>query len=366
MKSLKIGMVCYPKIGGSGVLAANLGLELAKLGHEVHFISYEIPFKLGKKHHRIHFHKVPIKDYDLFKYPDYTLPLAVTIGHVHQKHQLDILHVHYAVPHATSALLARQFITLPPLVTTLHGTDITLMAHDPNLFDVIRYSIEKSDLVTTVSQSLKKETIKQLKTNKPIEVIHNFYSTPKITKSRALIRKELKLKETDFVAIHLSNLRPVKRIPDLLKIASKMKNNFKLLILAGGNFTPYLPHMNKNQVIIKENVKDIGNYINASDMGLYTSETESFGLAILETMSYGKTVLATNKGGIPEVIENEVSGFLFDVGDIEGFVKKIKTLMENRLELENIGKAAKKRAEKYFSPSLIVGQYLKLYQGLEN
>jgi N-acetyl-alpha-D-glucosaminyl L-malate synthase BshA len=277
--ALKIGIVCYPSVGGSGIVATNLGLELSKLGHEVHFISYEPPFRLSSKHPRIYFHKVHINEYSLFKYPDYTLPLAVEIEKVQKQFNLDILHVHYAVPHAAAALLARRImrtnnIPLLKIVTTLHGTDITLLAKDPALFEVIKYSVERSHGVTTVSQSLKEETIKVLKTDKPIEVIYNFYSPPTPGKSRANIRKALKIKETDVLGIHLSNLRPVKRIPDLLKIVAGIKNEsrFKLLILSGADFSPYKSLVKKlgiqNKIIVKEKVKDIENYLNAADVAL--------------------------------------------------------------------------------------------------
>jgi N-acetyl-alpha-D-glucosaminyl L-malate synthase BshA len=202
---LKVGIVCYPSVGGSGIVATNLGLELAKQGHKVHFISYEEPFLL-QKHKNIFFHKVNVNPYALFKYPDYTLPLAVKIAEVQKKYLLNIVHVHYAVPHATAALLARRIMRsnntpLPKVITTLHGTDITLLGRDKNLMDVIKYSIERSHGVTTVSQNLKKDTLKFLKPKKEIKVIYNFYTPPPLTKTRATVRKELGIKDNDFVAI---------------------------------------------------------------------------------------------------------------------------------------------------------------------
>ena len=194
---LKIGIVCYPSIGGSGIVATNLGNELAKLGHQVHFISYELPFRLNLNAPNVHFHKVNINQYGLFKYPDYTLPLAVTIEQVQRKYKLDVVHVHYAVPHATAALLARRIMrqnktTLPKIVTTLHGTDITLLAHDKNLFDIIKYSIERSHCVTAVSQNLKDDTIRILHPDKAIEVIYNFYTPLPATKSVSSDKKVAK------------------------------------------------------------------------------------------------------------------------------------------------------------------------------
>jgi N-acetyl-alpha-D-glucosaminyl L-malate synthase BshA len=371
MKYLKIGIVCYPSIGGSGIVATNLGNELAKLNHQVHFISYEQPFRLNLNAPNIFFHKVNINKYDLFKYPDYTLPLAVTIEQVQRKFKLDVVHVHYAVPHATAALLARRIMRqnntpMPKIVTTLHGTDITLLARDKSLLDIIKYSIERSHCVTAVSKSLRDDTVKTLKTKKPIDVIYNFYTPLPPSKSRAAVRKGLRIKGNDFLAIHLSNLRPVKRIPDLLKIAVALKNNknFKLLILAGEPFDKYRPLAKKlklKNLIVKDNVKDIENYLNAADAGIYTSEDESFGMGILETMAYAKPVLATRTGGIPEVMRDKLDGFLFKVGDVKGFAKKLDSLMKNLPLTKKLGQSAGLRAEEKFSADVIVKEYIKHY-----
>jgi L-malate glycosyltransferase len=387
---MKIGIVCYPSIGGSGIVATNLGNELARLGHRVHFISYEKPFLLDLKSRNIFFHKVNINEYSLFKYPDYTLPLAEALVSVQQKFRLDVLHVHYAVPHATAALLARRIlrqnkIPLPRIVTTLHGTDITLLANDKSMFSIIKYSIERSHGVTAVSQSLKNQTIKVLKTKKPISVIYNFYTPLPPSKSRGQIRKGLKIKDNDFLAIHLSNLRPVKRVPDLLKIAAlmsreagsqpkayqplagaggKSRRDFKLLILAGGSFAPYRPLAKKlglKNLLVKENVKDIKNYLNAADAGIYTSRDESFGMGILETMAYGKPVLATRAGGIPEVMSDKIDGFLLKIGDTKGFASKLIQLIKNPAVAAKLGQNAALRAKEKFAADVIVKQYLKLY-----
>ncbi|MDE2312007.1 MAG: N-acetyl-alpha-D-glucosaminyl L-malate synthase BshA [Patescibacteria group bacterium] len=369
---LKIGIVCYPSVGGSGIVATNLGLELARRGHEVHFISYERPFRLTGREKNIFFHQVNINEYGLFKYPDYTLPLAVAIERVQKQHLLDVVHVHYAVPHATAALLARRImrqnrIPLPRIVTTLHGTDITLLARDKNLFEIIKYSIERSHCVTAVSEDLKQETLQLLKTDKPIEVVYNFYTPVPATASRDAIRKKLKIKNSDFLAIHLSNLRPVKRIPDLLKIAGLMKRSpsFKLLILAGDSFLPYRPLVKKlrlQNLTVKEHVKDIQNYLNAADAGLYTSQTESFGMGMLETMSYQKPVLATKAGGIPEVLRQGQDGYLLKIGDIKGFAGKLKLLMDDPGLANKLGQNAASQASEKFSAEVIVKQYLRHYQ----
>ena len=353
-------------------MATNLGNELARRGHKVHFISYESPFRLAKSPN-IRFHKVNINKYSLFKYPDYTLPLAVEIGNVHEKYELDVVHVHYAVPHATAALLANDMIPEcshckpPKIITTLHGTDITLLARDPNLDEVIKFSIEKSDGVTAVSHYLKGQTQKVLKTKKPIQVIYNFFSPKAPTKSRQVIRKGLKIKDNDFVAIHSSNLRPVKRIPDLLKTASLIRNpKFKLLILAGADFKPYLPLAKKLKLgkilIVKNGEFNIENYLNAADIGLYTSEEESFGLGILESMAFGQPVVATKIGGIPEVVEHKKSGFLAKLGDTKALAGYVKMLMQSGTLHQKMGQVAKLRAETTFSTEKIVDEYVKYYQ----
>lgn len=369
---LAIGIVCYPSVGGSGIVATGLGTELAKRGHKVHFISYDSPFKLDIKQPNIFFHQVTFNGYELFKYPDYTLPLAVKMVEVSKKYKLDILHVHYAVPHATAALLAKNIaneerLPFPHVVTTLHGTDITLLGRDTSVMPVIKYSIQSSCGVTTVSASLKLDTQKVLKTKKDIEVIHNFYTPKKPTKTKSAIRKMLGVAEKDFLVIHLSNLRPVKRIPDLLAIMAKVKSNpkIKLLVLAGGDFNPYLPLVKKlgieKQIIIQKNVLDIENYISAADLGLYTSEQESFGMGILETLSYGKPVLATRVGGVPEVMKSGETGFLFKKGDVASFAEKLMTLSNDPELVEQLGEKARLHASTHFSASTIVEKYLDYY-----
>ncbi len=370
---MKIGIVCHPSIGGSGIVATNLGLQLAKLGHRVHFISYEPPFRLQRTlPPRVFFHPVPINAYSVFKYPDYTLPLAVTIEEVQRRFGLDLIHAHYALPHATAALLAlgimrQNGLARPKLITTLHGTDITLLARDPSLYAIIRYSVEKSDGVTAVSRDLRRETLKVLKTRKAIAAIYNFYSPQPPRQSADLVRRRLGLKPDDFLAIHLSNLRPVKRIPDLLQIAHRLRRQrrFKLLILAGGDFSPFRMLVKKyalNNLLLKSSVKNIADYLNAADAGLYTSETESFGMGMLETMAYQNPIVATRAGGIPEVVTEGKSGFLVPVGDIAGFVGRLERLLENSKLTARMGAAAQADASRRFCAKNIVGQYVDYYR----
>lgn len=369
-KKLIIGITCYPSLGGSGILATELGHELAKRGHQVHFISYGIPFRLNLSLKNIFFHEVSVNEYELFRYPDYTMPLAVKMYEVSMKYNLDILHVHYAVPHATAAFLAKQMIGsgLPHVITTLHGTDITLMGYDASYKPIIQYSIENSCGVTAVSKSLRDETKTLFSTRKHIEVIYNFFNPKKPDRSRDEIRKELGVKKNEFLVSHASNLRRVKRIPDLLEIiaGSKNKKNTKLLIVAGSSFSPYQPivlrlKLEKN-IIIKERLLDIENYIHASDLGIYTSDKESFGLAILEAMSYGIAVLATSVGGVPEVVQDKKSGYLYPVGDVKGFISGLDCLFENRGLAKQFGERGKYIAKTKFSTEKIIEQYIMFYK----
>jgi N-acetyl-alpha-D-glucosaminyl L-malate synthase BshA len=235
---MKIGITCYPTVGGSGILATALGEELARRGHEVHFISYERPFRLPVNAPRLHFHPVAINDYDLFKYPDYTLPLSVRMAEVSRDHHLDVLHVHYAVPHATAAILARSMLPpelQPRVVTTLHGTDTTLLGCDPGYGPAIHHALTCSDAVTTVSDYLKQETQRVLGFDGPMEVIHNFFEPRPTRRSPGEVRRELGLRN-ELVVLHSSNLRPLKRIDLLLETAARIqpREAFKLVILAGG------------------------------------------------------------------------------------------------------------------------------------
>jgi N-acetyl-alpha-D-glucosaminyl L-malate synthase BshA len=372
MDRLAIGITCYPSVGGSGIVASQLGSELARLGHQVHFISYEPPFRLDRKQPKVYFHKVELNEYGVFKYPDYTLPLAVRMVEVADKYKLDVLHVHYAVPHATAALLATQIAReqrkhTPHVVTTLHGTDITLLGRDPNLRPIIKYSIESSCAVTAVSASLCRETVQVLKTAKPIHVVYNFYRPKPPTRSRRAVRRALKIRENDFLLIHMSNLRPVKRIPDVLRVLAEVRDldQVKLLVLAGGSFDEYRPLVRKlgleKRLVVKPNVLDIENYLNAADAGLYASAKESFGMGVLETMSFGKPVVATRVGGVAEIVQHGKSGFLNRMGDVKSMASAVRKLAEDASLAAAVGERARARAAQAFSPEKSVQEYLDLY-----
>jgi N-acetyl-alpha-D-glucosaminyl L-malate synthase BshA len=367
---LKIGITCYPSVGGSGILATALGEELARRGHEVHFISYERPFRLPENAPRLFFHPVIVNDYPLFKYPDYTLPLSVRMAEVSRDHKLDVLHVHYAVPHATAAILARSMLPpeqQPRVVTTLHGTDSTLLGCDPGYGPAIHHALSQSDAVTTVSEFLKQETQRVLSFDGPMDVIHNFFEPRPAKRSREEIRRQLGLRD-EVLLFHSSNLRPVKRIDLLLETIARIhpRESFKLLILAGESFAPFVSEMKRldleQRVIVRERVTDIEDYLQAADIGLFTSETESFCLSILEGMCFDCASVATQVGGIPEVIEDNVSGRLLPPGDADALARATNELIQNRGLREKMGKAARQRAREKFSADVIVPKYEALYR----
>ena len=367
---LKIGITCYPSVGGSGILASTLGEDLARRGHEVHFISYERPFRMPENAPRLFFHAVVINDYGLFKYPDYTLPLSVKMAEVSRDHQLDILHVHYAVPHATAAILARSMLPpeqQPRVVTTLHGTDTTLLGNDPGYGPAIHHALTHSDAVTAVSAYLKTETQRVLDFNRPIEVIHNFFEPRAPRRSREEVRRELGLRD-EMVVLHSSNMRPVKRIDLLLETIARVRprESFKLVILAGGDFAPFADDIRRleleDRIVVRENILEIEDYLQAADLALYTSENESFCLSILEAMCFACPSVATRVGGIPEVVEDNLSGILVPFGDSDALARSVERLIQDAALRAILGRAAQSRARKMFSANAIVPRYEALYR----
>jgi len=366
---LRIGITCYPTVGGSGILATELGEELAARGHEIHFISYDPPFRLKQDAPRIHFHPVQVNGYDLFKYPDYTLPLSVKMAEVSKAYRLDLLHVHYAVPHATAAVLAQDMLPpgeRPGVITTLHGTDTTLLGRDPGYGPAIRHSLDRSDAVTAVSEYLRGETLRLLGVTRPIEVIHNFFEPKAAARSREEVRAELGLKD-EAIVLHLSNLRSVKRIPLLLDAASRIepRGAFKLVILAGGNFEPFQADVRRlgieDRVIVRSQVVDIESYLQAADVGLFTSESESFCLSILEAMNFACPSVSTRVGGIPELVEDGVSGVLVPTANPDDLARAVESLLRDPVGRAEIGAAARLRARERFSATAIVPRYEALY-----
>ena len=368
MKSapLKIGIACFPLIGGSGILATALGSELARRGHEVYFFSYAQPVRLDLPQDNLHFHRVDVAHNPLFPSPDYTLPLAVKMTEVARSQQLDLFHVHYAVPHALAACLASQMLgpSAPRIVTTLHGTDTTLLGQDPDYRTAIEHALLHSDAVTAVSESLRNQTQQTFGLKRPIEVIPNFFTPNKPKRSRDEVRRDLDVTDK-FLVLHMSSLRPVKRIDLLLRTIAMSKNRqrLRLFILAGGPFDPYEPMLDelgiRDVVIVRQNTAVVDEYLQAADAGLYTSEYESFGLSILETMFYGKPVVAFNVGGIPEVIGD--SGPLYPFADVTAASAALDRFIEFPNLARELGERGRTRALKHFSADRILPSYEALY-----
>ncbi|WP_438480153.1 N-acetyl-alpha-D-glucosaminyl L-malate synthase BshA [Oleiharenicola lentus] len=369
-RPLKIGITCYPTVGGSGILASELGDELAKRGHEIHFISYEQPFRMPVGP-RVFFHPVIVNSYDLFKYPDYTLPLSVKMAEVSRDHGLDVLHVHYAVPHATAAFLACSMLPVdqrPRVVTTLHGTDTTLLGNDRGYVPAIRHALEHSDAVTTVSEFLRDETVRLLGVQRSIDVIHNFFEPHTPRRSREEVRRELGVADTDAMLLHTSNLRSAKRIDLLLETIAQLRPfaAFKLVILAGESFARYENEVRRlgiaSHIIVRERVTEIEDYLQAADLALFTSENESFCLSILEAMSFGCPSVAFAVGGIPEVVESGKTGLLVPFGDTAALAKSVETLINDPGRRALLGRNAQERARGTFSAEVIVPRYEALYR----
>ena len=362
----RIGIACFPLIGGSGILATALGSELARRGHDVYFFSYAQPVRLDLPQEGLHFHRVEVAHNPLFPCPDYTLPLAVKMAEVARSQRLDLFHVHYAVPHALAACLASQIVgpSAPRIVTTLHGTDTTLLGQDPDYRTAIEHALVHSDAVTAVSESLRTQTQEIFRLKRPIEVIPNFFTPNKPKRSREEVRSDFGVTD-EFLVLHMSSLRPVKRVDLLLRTiaASKNRRRLRLFVLAGGPFDPYEPLLDelslRDVVVLRQNTAAVDEYLQAADAGLYTSEYESFGLSILETMFYGKPVVAFGVGGIPEVIGDACPLYAF--GDVVAAAAGLDALIESPNLARQLGKRSRSRAIETFSADRIVPRYETLY-----
>jgi N-acetyl-alpha-D-glucosaminyl L-malate synthase BshA len=355
-------------IGGSGILATALGTELAARGHQVHFFSHAKPVRLDLSLPRIRFHQVEVGHATVFPCPDYTLPLAVKMAEVGQMEELDLFHVHYAVPHATAAFLASEMIgkSAPKVVTTLHGTDTTLLGPNPQYRAAIEHALIHSDAVTTVSESLRQQTADTFRLREPIHVIPNFFTPNRSTRTRSEVRQKLGISDQHFLVLHMSNLRPTKRVDLLLRIiaSSKHRDRIRLLVLAGAPFAPFEPLVEelglRANVIVKEDAAVVEDFLPAADAGLYTSENESFGLSILETMFFGKPVVAFRIGGIPEVGGD--AACLVEFGDVAAMASSLDHLIAEPETARQIGERGRKRAEELFTAGKIVPQYEALYR----
>ncbi len=365
---LKIGITCFPLIGGSGILATALGTELAARGQDVHFFSHAKPVRLDLSRPRIHFHQVEVGHATVFPCPDYTLPLAVKMAEVGQAKALDVFHVHYAVPHATAAFLATEMIGpgAPKVVTTLHGTDTTLLGPNPQYRAAIEHALNHSDAVTTVSESLRRQTEETFRLRDEIRVIPNFFTPNPSMKTREEVRRELGITDREFLVAHMSNLRPTKRVDLLLRVIAAASNRvrIRLLVLAGASFAPFQALVDelglRGSVIVKEDAAAVEDFLPAADAGLYTSENESFGLSILETMFFGKPVVAFRIGGIPEV--TGAAAELHEFGDVPGMAATLDNWVNSPEEVARLGRIARARAEECFIADKVVPRYEALYR----
>ena len=376
---MRIGITCYPTYGGSGVVATELGIELAALGHEVHFISYSQPFRLSGRDNGIHYHEVPVSSYPLFEFPPYDLALASRMAEVAEFCELDLLHVHYAIPHSVSALLARQMLAARgrrlPFVTTLHGTDITLVGLDRCYLPITRYAIQESDGVTSISEYLKKETVEHFGVTRPIEVIPNFvncdlYQPIKDEAARTEARRRLAA-PGEAILMHLSNFRPVKRVVDVVKVFAQVAREIpSRLVLVGDGPERSAAEWLAHDLGIQCHVRFLGKQervnelLALADLMLMPSELESFGLAALEAMACKVPSIATRVGGVPELIDDGVTGLLYEVGDVDGMAAGAISLLKNRDRLEAMREAGRKTAQKRFCSSLVVPHYVRYYESV--
>lgn len=371
VKPLNIGITCYSTYGGSGVLATELGKCLAHRGHKVHFITKELPFRLRHEfNENIIFHPVDSFDYPLFGEAPYTLTLSAKMAEVYKREKLDVLHVHYAIPHATSAILAAEMLKPQhiPIVTTLHGTDITVVGKEPALFDITKFSIERSTLVTAVSDDLCQRTVDEFQPNCPIHRIHNFVDTDFFKRQEIPCRPNV-AKEHETVFVHLSNFRPVKRSYDAVKAFALIhdQNPHCKLLMAGEG--PLISECRRlavdlgmaDKVHFLGKQEDLITLLCLSDIMLFPSETESFGLAAIEAAAMQIPVIGTLTGGLVEAVKNGETGFLVPVGDVEAMAKHGLELMQNCALRKKIGDAARKDVVERFRPEVIIPQYEEVY-----
>jgi L-malate glycosyltransferase len=373
---MKIGITCYPTYGGSGVVATELGLELAHRGHEIHFISYAQPIRLTELHPNIHYHEVDVSRYPLFDFPPYDLALATRMAEVSELYALDLLHVHYAIPHSVSALLARQMLAAKPrgqrlpFVTTLHGTDITLVGLDRSYLPITRFSIEQSNGVTAISNYLRERTLREFDVKNHIEVIYNFVNCDLYCRDAGAAERRLEYAPNgERVLVHLSNFRPVKRVTDVVEIFDRVRKKMpaKLLMIGDG------PDRSRAEwLAVQKGIHDdvlflgkqdkISEKLAVADVILMPSELESFGLAALEAMACKVVPIATRGGGVPELIEHGISGYLADVGDVDTMAGHAIQLLNDDSRLQEMAKASRAMAQSKFCSSKIVPKYEEFYR----
>lgn len=366
----KIGITCYPSVGGSGIIATELGKLLAEQGNEIHFITSSIPFRLTKIHPKIFYHEVELNHYPVFQYPPYDLALAAKMAEVIDQQKLDILHVHYAMPHAICAIMAKDIADHDvKIVTTLHGTDITVLGIDQTFKKIIKYGIEKSDAVTAVSESLVKQTVEMLDVNKEITTIYNFVNEEDYYKQHVpALRQQYGISNDEKVLIHISNFRKVKRVQDIIYAFKQIRNEVKSKLLLVGDGPEYADMVQLvDSLGLKEEVRFLGKQTNIrellsiADLMLLLSEKESFGLVLLEAMLCGVPSIGTNVGGIPEVIEHDKTGYTVELGDIDAAANHaIEVLTDDQL-MQRLSNNAFIQAKDKFASKKIVNHYQQLY-----
>ncbi len=368
---MKIGITCYPTYGGSGVVATELGLELAARGHDIHFISYAVPVRMTAVSERLHFHEVEMMNYPLFDHPPYTLALASMMFNVAVNEGLDLLHVHYAIPHSVSAHLARAMLTSRrlPFVTTLHGTDITLVGADRSYLPITRFSIEQSDGITAISEYLRQITLREFKVTRPVEVIPNFVNCDVFQPADGESRRSEFASDDERVVVHLSNFRPVKRISDVVEIFELVRKQIraKLLMIGDGPERTTAEWMVRDKglsddVVFLGKQNQVQEILNCADVLLLPSDLESFGLAALEGMACGVPAVCSRVGGVPEVITDGVEGYLVAPRDVKTMAERALDILSNPDRREKMGMAARQRASTQFCSTKIIPLYEKMYR----
>jgi len=372
---MKIGITCYPTYGGSGVVATELGIELAARGHEIHFITYSQPFRLTGREANIHYHEVPVSNYPLFEYPPYDLALATRMAEVAEFYQLDLLHVHYAIPHSVSALLAKQMLAAKgkhlPFITTLHGTDITLVGLDRSYLQITKFGIDESDGVTAISAYLRERTQEAFGVTREIEVIRNFVNCDFYIRNPEIIAAQRPrfANADEKLLVHLSNFRPVKRVSDVVSVFARVAKEIpaRLMLIGDGPERSAAEFLAMRYGIAdrvhflgkQDNVNEL---LSLADLMIMPSEMESFGLAALEGMACNVPSIATSVGGVPELIESGQNGLLYEVGDITGMSEGALSLLTDPDKLEAMSRAARKTAQDKFCASRIIPLYEAFYE----
>ncbi len=369
-----IGITCYPVAGGSGIVATELGQQLAARGHEVHFVSYALPFRLDKYATNLMYHGVETTAYPLFKFPPYTLTLAAKMAEVSRNFNLDVLHVHYAIPHAACAFLARQLLGAerggqPKIITTLHGTDITLVGSDPSFFDITRFSILASDGITAVSKYLADETTEVFRIDKEIRVVHNFFDEKRFKPTTSECSRKEFVSEDEFLIMHISNFRPVKRTLDVIDIFDKIASEVPArLVLIGEGPDTILARRQVTKKGLTDRVVFLGNQsrveavLPCADLFLIPSEEESFGLAALEALACGVPVIGTSGTGLVEVVDDFKNGFLLPVGDTTSMARASVSLLKNATRLAEFKKTAAETSARRFGAEKVVTEYETYYE----